>query len=124
MGTDTMGSLCLIERVENPAVLSQHRSIGQGDATRVSPNSSSVEVGRARRKVMHEGAVRVMAEGAGGRTLPVTRGTEGRRRSVKGVRGVLPDREEVVRGECQQGRHAGQTLWQRACDEGHGEDED
>ena len=75
MGTDNMGSLCLIERVENPAVLSQHRSIGQGDATRVSPNSSSVEVGRARRKVMHEGAVRVMAEGAGGKTLPVTRGT-------------------------------------------------
>ena len=41
----------------------------------MSPSSSSVVVGRASRKVMHEGAVRVMAEGAGGRTLPVTRGT-------------------------------------------------
>ena len=62
---------------------------------------------------MHEGAVRVMAEGAGGRTLLVPGGTacggvvmapagkapktKGRRRQVKGVHGVLPDREEAVR---------------------------
>ena len=52
-----------------------------------------------------------MAEGAGRRTLPVPGGTacggtapagktpktKGRRRHVKGVHGVLPDREEVVR---------------------------
>ena len=93
----------------HPAVLSQHRGIGQGDATGVSPGSTSVELGRASRKMMHEGAVRVMAELAGGRTLPVTRGTasggvvmspagktpktKGRR---KGVHWVF-DREEVVR---------------------------
>ena len=62
---------------------------------------------------MHEGAVRVMAKGAGGSALPVTRGTacggvvmaptgktpktKGRRRQVEGVHGVLPDREDVVR---------------------------
>ena len=63
----------------------------------MSPNSTSVEVGRASRNVMHEGAVRVMAEDAGGRTLPVPGGTAGRRRQVKGVHDVLPHREEVVR---------------------------
>ena len=76
----------------------------------MSPNSSSDKVGRASRKVMHEGAIRVMAEGASGRTLPVpacggvvmaptgkTSKTKGRRRQVKGVFGVLSDREEVVR---------------------------
>ena len=42
VGRDSLRSVCLIERVENPAVMSQHRSIGQGDATRVSPSSSSV----------------------------------------------------------------------------------
>ena len=41
----------------------------------VSPNSSSAAVRRASRKMMHEGAVRVMAEGAGGRTLLVPGGT-------------------------------------------------
>ena len=62
---------------------------------------------------MHEGAVRVMAKGAGRRALPVTRGivcegvvmapagktpkTKGRRRQVEGVNRVLPDWEEVVR---------------------------
>ena len=113
VGPDSMRGVCLIKRVENPAVLSQHRSIRQGDATGVSPNSSSVKVGRASRKVMHEGAVHVITEGAGGRTLPVPGGTacgrvvmapagkspktKGRRRQVKGVHGVLPDREEVVR---------------------------
>ena len=59
VGPDGLWSVFLFERVENPAVLSQHRSIGQGDAT-VSPSSSSVVVGRASRKMMHEGAVRVM----------------------------------------------------------------
>ena len=64
---------------------------------------------------MHEGAVRVMAKGAGGGTLPMTRGTacggrvvaparktpktKGRGRQVEGVHRVLPDREEVVRGD-------------------------
>ena len=95
----------------------------------MSPGSSSIEVGRASRKVMHEGAVRVMAEGAGGRTLLVRGGTacggvvmapvdktpktKGRRRQVKGVYGVLPDR----------GHHADQIPWQRICDEGHSADE-
>ena len=65
--------------------------------------------------MMHEGAIRVMAEGASGRALPVTRGTacggvvmatagktpktKGGRRQVEGVHGVIPDREEVVRGD-------------------------
>ena len=38
-------------------------------------DSSSTVVGRASRKVMHEGAVRVVADGAGGRALPVTIGS-------------------------------------------------
>ena len=62
---------------------------------------------------MHEGAIRVMVKGVGGRALPVTKGTacggmfmapvgktpktKGRRKKVKGVHGVLPDWEEVVR---------------------------
>ena len=71
VGPDSLRSVCLIKWIENPAVLSQHRGIGQGDATGVSPGSTSVVVGRASRKMMHEGAVRVMAEGAGGRTLQV-----------------------------------------------------
>ena len=119
-GPDSLRSVCLVERVKDPAVLSQHRSIGQGDATGMSPSSSSVAVRRTSRKMMHEGADRVMAKGAGGRALLVTRGTacggvvmapagktpktNGRGRQVEGVHGVLPDREEVVR-ECQQGRH-------------------
>ena len=74
VGTDSMRSVCLIKRVENPSVLSQHRSIRQGDAAGVSPSSSSVVVEGASGKVMHEGAVRVMAEGASGRTLPVPGG--------------------------------------------------
>ena len=53
-----------------------------------------------------------------------TQKTKGRGRQVEGVHGVLPDREEVVRERRQKGRHAGQTPWQRACDEGHGGDED
>ena len=56
-----------IERVEDPAVLSQHRGIGQGDATGMRPSSPSVAVRRASREMMHEGAVRVMAEEASGR---------------------------------------------------------
>ena len=93
----------------------------------MSPSSPGVAMRRASRKVMHEGAVRVMAEGAGGRTLPMTRGTacgrvvmapagktpkmEDRRRQVEGVHGVLPGREEVVRGDVNkdtmQSRHHG-----------------
>ena len=65
VGPDCLRGVCLIERVEDPAVLSQHRGIGQGDATGMSPSSPSVAVRRASRKMMHEGAVRVMAEGAG-----------------------------------------------------------
>ena len=41
----------------------------------MSPSSPSVAVRRASREMMHEGAVGVMAEGASGRALPVTRGT-------------------------------------------------
>ena len=75
VGLDGLRVVCLIERVEDPPVLSQHRGIGQGDATGMSPSSPSVAVRRASREMMHEGAVRVMAEGASGRALPVTRGT-------------------------------------------------
>ena len=75
VGPDGMRVVCLIERVEDPPVPSQHRGIGQGDATGMSPSSPSVVVRRASREMMHEGAVRVMAEGASGRALPVTRGT-------------------------------------------------
>ena len=115
VGPDCLRGNCLIERVEDPAVQSQHRGIGQGDATGMSPSGPSVAVRRASGKMMHEGAVRVVTEGAGGRTLPMTRGTacggvvmapagktpktKGRRRQVEGVHGVLPDREEVVRGD-------------------------
>ena len=92
VGPDSLRGVCLIKRVEDPAVLSQHRGIGQGDATGMSPSNPSVAVRRASRKMMREGAVRVMAEGASGRALPG-------RRQVEGVNGVLPDREEVVRGD-------------------------
>ena len=88
MGTDSVRSVCFIMRVDNPSV------------------------GRASRKVVHEGAVGILTEGAGGRTLVLggtacggvvmapagkTPKTKGRRRKVKGVHRVLPDREEVVR---------------------------
>ena len=53
-----------IERVEDPAVLSQHRGIRQGDATGMNPSGPGNAVRRASGKMMHEGAVRVMAEGA------------------------------------------------------------
>ena len=75
VGPDSLRGVCLIKRVEDPAVLSQHRGIGQGDATGMSPSNPSVAVRRASRKMMREGAVRVMAEGASGRALPeVVRG--------------------------------------------------
>ena len=60
-----------------------------------------------------KGAVRIMAERAGGKTLPVpgrtacggvvmtpagkTPKTKGKRRQVNGAHGVFPDREKVVR---------------------------
>ena len=72
----------------------------------------ALAVRRASGKMMHEGAVN---KGAGGGTLPMTKGTacgrvivapagktpkdEGRGRQVKRVHGVLNDREEVVRGD-------------------------
>ena len=90
---------------------------------------------------MHEGAVRVMAKGAGGRPLQVTRGTacggrvmaparktpktKGRGRQVEGVHRVLPDREEVVRESVDKDAMlVRERPWQRACDEGNGGDED
>ena len=113
VGPDSMRGVCLIEGVDFPTVLRQHRGFRQGDATGVSPSNTSTVVGRASRKVMHEGAIRVMVKGVGGRALPVTKGTacggmfmapagktpktKGRRKKVKGVHGVLPDWEEVVR---------------------------
>ena len=45
VGPDRLRGVCLIERVEHPAVLNQHRGIGQGD-TGISPNSPSVAVRR------------------------------------------------------------------------------
>ena len=79
----------------------------------MSQGSSGIVVGRASGEAMHEGAVRVMAKGAGRRPLPVTRGTacggkviapagktpktKGRGRQVKRAHGVVLDREEVVR---------------------------
>ena len=113
VGSGGLRRVGLIKGVEDPAVLCQRRRFRQRDATGESPSSSSTVVGRVSRKVMHEGDVRVMAEEAGGRTLPVLGGTacggvviapasktpktKGRRRQVKGVHWVLPDREEVVR---------------------------
>ena len=60
--------------------------------------------------MMCEGAVNIMTEGAGGGTLPMTRGTacgrvvmaaagktpktKGGRRQVEGAHGVIPDREK------------------------------
>ena len=112
VGLDGLRVVCLIERVEDPPVLSQHRGIGQGDATGMSPSSPSVAVRRASREMMHEGAVRVMAEGASGRALPVTRGTAWR--SGHGPQRARPrrhDREEVVREsvnkDAMQVRHTG-----------------
>ena len=115
VGPDRLRGVGFIERVEDPAVLSQHRGIRQGDATRMSPSDPGVAVRRANGKMMHEGAVNITTEGAGGGTLPMTRGTacgrvvmapagktpktKGRRRQVKRVHGVLNDREEVVRGD-------------------------
>ena len=66
VGPDGLRVVCLIERVGDPPVPSQHRGIGQGDATGMSPSGPSVAVRRASREMMHEGAVRVMAEEAGG----------------------------------------------------------
>ena len=70
-----------------------------------------------------------MAEGAGGRTLPVPGGTtcgevvvaptgktpktKGTRRKIEGAHWVLPDREEVVNRGRQRGHHAHQTPWLR-----------
>ena len=64
VGPDSLRRVCLIEAVEYPTVLCQRRSFRQGDAG-VSPGCSSVAVEGASGKVRHEGAVRVMAEGAG-----------------------------------------------------------
>ena len=50
VGPDGLRVVCLIERVEDPPVLSQHRGIGQGDATGMSP-SPSVAVRRASREM-------------------------------------------------------------------------
>ena len=109
MGPDCLRCVGFIERVEDPAVLSQHRDTGR------SPSIRGVAMRRAIGKMMHEAAVNVMTEGAGGGTLPMTRGTacgrvvmaptgktpktKGRRRQVKAVHGVLPGRAEVVRGD-------------------------
>ena len=106
VGSDSLRRVSVIKGVEDLAVLCQRRSFRQRDATGESPGSSSTVVGRASRKVMHEGAVRVVAEGAGGRTLPVPGGTacggvvtapagktpktKGRRRQVFGVHGASP----------------------------------
>ena len=111
------------------------------NATGVNPSSSSVVVGRARRKVMHSGAVRVMADGGKWKN-PAGDEEDGRwksghgpsgqdpkRRKAEGGRlkeytGVLLDREGSCQRGRQRGRHANQTPWQRVCDEGHGTDED
>ena len=58
--------IVFIERVEDPAVPSQHTGIRQGDATGMSPSAPGVAVRRASGKMMHEGAVNIMTEGAGG----------------------------------------------------------
>ena len=47
VGPDRLRSVCLIKRVEDPAVLSQHRGIMQGDATRMSPSGAGDAVRRA-----------------------------------------------------------------------------
>ena len=63
---DCLRRVCLIEGVEYPTVLCQRLSFRQGDAAGVSPGCCGVVVEGASGKVMHEGAVRAMAKGAGG----------------------------------------------------------
>ena len=92
VGPDLLRSVCLIKRVEDPAVLSQHRGIRQGDATRMSPSGPGVAVRRANGKMMHEGAVNIMTAGAGGGTLPMTRG-DGLWKSGHGPSGQDPKDE-------------------------------
>ena len=75
VGPDSLRGVCFIERVENPAVLSQHRKSSGKEMPQNEPKQPERCVRRASRKMMHEGAVRVMAEGASRRALPVTRGT-------------------------------------------------
>ena len=50
LGPDRLRSVGFIERVEDPAVLSQHRSIKQGDATGMSPSGPGVGGEKGKRK--------------------------------------------------------------------------
>ena len=52
VGPDRLRGVGFIERVEDPAVLSQHRGIRQGDATRMSPSGPGVAVRRTNGKMM------------------------------------------------------------------------
>ena len=104
---DSLWGVCPIERVEDPA---RARRCHRNEPMR-----------RATRKMMHEGAVRVMAEGASGRVLPEEWSCKTHRRKAE------EGRLKEYTGFSLTGRklsEAGQTPWQRACDEGHGEDED
>ena len=60
VGPDCLRGVSFIERVKDPAVLSQHRGIRQGDVTGMSPSGNGVAKRRASGKMMHEGAVNVM----------------------------------------------------------------
>ena len=76
--------------------------------------------------MMHEGAIRVMDGLWRSCRDPSGQDPKDERRKAEG--GKLKEYTGFSltgrKLECQQGRHAGQTPWQRACDEGHGEDED
>ena len=130
VGPDRLWSVCLIKKVEDPAVLRRHRGIKQGDAKRTSPSGPGVAVTKTNGKMMHEGAVNIMTEGAGGGTLPMTRGTacgrvvmaptgktpktKGRGKQVKRVHWVLNGREDIVRRnvnkDTMQVRHHGREF--------------
>ena len=109
VGSESLRRVSLIKGFEDPAVFCQRQSFRGRAATGESPGSASTVMGRASRKVMHEGAVRGRRDrwkdlaGPAGKTQK----RKGSRRQIKGVHGVLPDREEVVR-ECQRGHHADQ----------------
>ena len=50
VGPGSLRGVGFIERVEDPAVLSQHRGIRQGDATRMSPSGPGVFGEKGERK--------------------------------------------------------------------------
>ena len=106
---DSVRGICLVKRVKNPAVLGQHRGVRQGDAAGVSPNSSSVKVGRASRKVLW-------------RCGHGPQQARPQRRKAEG--GRLKEYTKISLTGRKLSERVNQTLWRRVCGAGHGPDED